>query len=551
MLDTKEPSGTLIGFGLATAWTWIRGSSRGNFNLDAVSSRVGEEGSVRARSTPAISVISMLAICGGAAAQVCIQPAFQVGPIEVELQPVLRQALGAPIFEPRAWDHARDGTGRIFYIEQIGTLHIIQNGQVLPQACLDISSRLSYFEQRGLLGFILHKDFANPAAPGYQLLYTWHCEPRNSATPDYALAQRTHQIVLTEWKMSTANPNVVNLASERQLLRLDHGSPVHSAGGMAWGPDGYLYLTVGTPSNQPMNGQTNEHPDGSMLRIDPLHPTLTPGSTDPISRNGKYRIPADNPFAGSQTLAQEIFAYGLRHPYQMSIDQQTGVILAADVGQASFEEINVVVKGGNYGWPYLEANCTGLFELPDPPPVLIPPIVWWDHTEGRAATGAMIYRGSIQALRGKMIVSDLTLMTGGFYRGPGRLFYADIFDSNGQVLPPSQVTLQELRLTTGALPLALVALTTDPDGELYLFGVDYPNVGASIYKVTGPPTGCYPDCDQTTGPGVLDIFDFLCFSNAFANNDPYACDCDTSTGPGVCDIFDFLCFGSAFSAGCP
>ncbi len=62
---------------------------------------------------------------------------------------------------------------------------------------------------------------------------------------------------------------------------------------------------------------------------------------------------------------------------------------------------------------------------------------------------------------------------------------------------------------------------------------------------------CYPDCDTSTGPGVLDIFDFLCFGNRFAANDPYACDCDTTTGPGVCDIFDFLCFGNAFNAGCP
>jgi hypothetical protein len=62
---------------------------------------------------------------------------------------------------------------------------------------------------------------------------------------------------------------------------------------------------------------------------------------------------------------------------------------------------------------------------------------------------------------------------------------------------------------------------------------------------------CYPDCDTQSGPGVLDIFDFLCFGNRFAANDPYACDCDLSTGPGLCDVFDFLCFGNAFAAGCP
>jgi hypothetical protein len=72
-----------------------------------------------------------------------------------------------------------------------------------------------------------------------------------------------------------------------------------------------------------------------------------------------------------------------------------------------------------------------------------------------------------------------------------------------------------------------------------------------VSRVFTPDIKCYADCDQTTGNGVLDIFDFLCFGNAFAAGDPYACDCDVSTGLGVCDIFDFLCFGNFFSAGCP
>ena len=502
-----------------------------------------------ARSAPAIGLSLFAASCSTIMAQPCEPALIPEGSLTVRLEPFLRQATGAPILEPRAWDHANDGSGRIFYIEQLGTLHIIENGQVLPQPALNITSRVSYFQQRGLLGFILHKDFAVPGSPGYQKLYTWHNEPRDAAPPLYRLSVRPAQVVLTEWRMSAANPNVVDMASARELFRADHGSPVHSAGGMFWGNDGYLYFTIGTPSNTWLNGQEHTHPDGGILRIDPLDPALTPGSTDPVSINGRYRIPATNPFATHATNAREIFCWGLRHPYQISIDRPTGVILSVCVGQQLYEEINVIELGGNYGWPYLEANCPALEPVPNPAPELIEPLLAWRHSDGRAATGAIIYRGSITSLRGKMIAADLTRTTGGFFLGPGRLFYADIFDSQGQVLPASQVSAQGLQIV-GGMPVAIIALLTDPQNELYIIGQDVPNGGASIYKVVSAES-CYADCDPATGAGVLDIFDFLCFGNKFASNDPYACDCDLSTGPGVCDIFDFLCFGNAFDAGCP
>ena len=91
---------------------------------------------------------------------------------------------------------------------------------------------------------------------------------------------------------------------------------------------------------------------------------------------------------------------------------------------------------------------------------------------------------------------------------------------------------------------------TSSNGGGTFFFVNGSELPAIRITLDGPPP-CYPDCDTQTGPGVLDIFDFLCFGNRFSANDPYACDCDTSTGQGVCDIFDFLCFGNEFNAGCP
>ncbi len=124
------------------------------------------------------------------------------------------------------------------------------------------------------------------------------------------------------------------------------------------------------------------------------------------------------------------------------------------------------------------------------------------------------------------------------------------FDDQGR-----QVWLRQFGTTVTD---AAQVIVTDFDGRLYLGGStegDLAGPGAGdgdvwIARWT-TDSSCYPDCDQSTGPGVLDIFDFLCFGNRFTAGDPYACDCDTSTGPGICDIFDFLCFGNAFSAGCP
>jgi hypothetical protein len=97
-----------------------------------------------------------------------------------------------------------------------------------------------------------------------------------------------------------------------------------------------------------------------------------------------------------------------------------------------------------------------------------------------------------------------------------------------------------------------LGVVTIMDGREGYDATNWTNVAFPRTRITFDAGGaCYPDCDTQSGPGVLDIFDFLCFGNRFSANDPYACDCDTSTGLGVCDIFDFLCFGNAFSAGCP
>lgn len=504
---------------------------------------------------PAALAIGVVMV-SSAAGQTCRPAPFPMGSISARVEPILLQDRGDPIFEPRCWAPAGDGTGRVFFLEQIGRVHIYQTGAVLQQPVLDVSDRMYYAQQRGLLALVLHPGFADVSSPGHQKLYTWSCEPRNSAPPDYALLSGpiTHQLVLTEWTMSASNPNSADPGLEREVFRADFGAPSHSGGSPVFGPDGYMYFSMGAPANRPLSGQEHDHPDGSILRIDPLDPLLTPASLDPISANGKYRIARDNPFVGVAGHAPEIYAWGLRHPWRMAFDPLTGVLIAGDVGDALYEEVNIILRGGNYGWPYYEGDCPGLYPPPNPAPEFVKPIIVWHHDEGRAVVGTHVYRGSaIPELYGRLLAVDMTKYRGGFFSGPGRIFHAAVYDANGALLPRNEIVVEELQIGEGGegLPMAPVDVAIDADGEIILLGVVTPWQGGSVYRLEPLVKACYADCDQTTGPGVLDIFDFLCFANAFAAGDPYACDCDVSTGPGVCDIFDFLCFGGAFAAGCP
>ena len=197
-------------------------------------------------------------------------------------------------------------------------------------------------------------------------------------------------------------------------------------------PIGFLYLGLGDGGNandvgpshiEPGgNAQNLSTPLGKMLRIDPLNPTLTAGSSNSISANGQYRIPASNPFQAAGQ-APEIYAYGLRNPYRFSFDRLSGGLFLADVGQNNIEEINQIVLGGNYGWAIKEGdflfnrgNGTIGARSPGDPAGLIDPIsgmlgtLEYDHGDGISITGGFVYRGTaIPELFGKYVFGDLAL----------------------------------------------------------------------------------------------------------------------------------------------
>ena len=196
---------------------------------------------------------------------------------------------------------------------------------------------------------------------------------------------------------------------------------------------------------------------GKILRIDPR------GSN---SANGQYGIPTDNPFVGREG-DDEIFAYGFRNPFRMSFDSRTGELYAADVGQNDIEEVNIVTRGGNYGWPIKEG--TFLFDMngvdegfttvdsPGAPAGLIDPIAQYDHDEGVSVTGGFVYRGrQVRDLRGTYVFGDFTAS----FAGPqGRLFHVD---RDGE--------LAELIPANGPVGMFVTGFGQDRRGELYVMG---------------------------------------------------------------------------------
>ena len=420
----------------------------------------------------------LLAACAtaGAQHQNLLPNAIQPGTIHVDFNTVAT-GLVAPVYGVAAPGDASD----LFVVDQGGKVDIVHNGVQQATPFLDLSSIESAvplkagYDERGLLGLAFSPGFANPASSGFHTFYTYQSEATGTAPADFAPAPGTvttgidHQNVLTQWKVSSANPNVVDLTSRKDLLREDHPSLNHNGGTIAFGPDGDLYLAIGDggTANDAGNGHiasTGNAQDlsvimGKMLRIDP---------TGNNSANGKYGIPTDNPFVNTPGAAKEIYANGFRNPYKFSFDGPSGKLIEGDVGQNQVEEINTIDKGGNYGWPIKEGtflfNRTGPntgtvnpTNSPGSPTGLIDPLAEYDHNNGSAVVGGFIYHGSLMPqLDGKYVFGDFSNSA---FTGPanGRLFYMDL--SNDQI--------KEFNLTT-PLGMWLKGFGQDANGELYV-----------------------------------------------------------------------------------
>jgi glucose/arabinose dehydrogenase len=442
-------------------------------------------------------------------------PAIPKGNISIQLVPVAT-GLGAPDYGI----NPPGDTSRLFVVEQKGTLRIIQNGSLLPGNALDIQSRVqiapvgtgplnpgSATDERGFLGLAFHPGFNDALSPGYRTLYTYTSEALGPGAtyPAPNGATQNYKNLIAEWKMSAADPNVVDPASRREIISFGKNAGNHNGGTITFGPDGYLYLGLGDGGNANDNGASHNTtigngqdlatPLGKMIRIDPLNPSLTFGP-NPISSNGQYRIPTTNPFQGAGQ-APEIFAYGFRNPYRFSFDTANGDLIVADVGQNTIEEIDKVTIGGNYGWVVKEGTFTFnrstgavIANSPGSPAGYIDPITGtqgtleYDHGDGISITGGFVYRGSaIPELYGKYVFGDLAV-TGSPTRIDGRLFYADMQTGLIKEFLIPQFVNDKLPNS-----LTVHGFGQDGNGELYAIVTNTPPNGSGgiVYRFAAVP----------------------------------------------------------------
>lgn len=275
---------------------------------------------------------------------------------------------------------------RLFVVQQNGMIKIIQpNGAVNPVNFLDISTKIVYGGERGLLGLAFHPQYLTN---GYFFVYY-----NNTAG----------NVVVARYTVSATDPNVADPNSEKILLNIPKPFENHNGGSIHFAPDGKLWIITGDGGSggDPNNNAQNKNVLlGKMLRID------VDAATNP------YNIPTDNPFAGSTVDgADEVWAYGLRNGWKFSFDLETGNVWIADVGQGAIEEINkmpISQAGLNYGWRCYEGNTAYNTAGCPPQSSMIFPVAIYDHSGGKCSiTGGYVYRGSeYPSLQGKYFFAD-------------------------------------------------------------------------------------------------------------------------------------------------
>jgi len=336
-------------------------------------------------------------------------------PVRVALQPVA-EGLTSPLSVVPLPDRGA------LVVDQIGFLRFLGgNGMLGPEPVLNLTNRLSAmnhgaFDERGLIDVALHPRFAE----NRRIFVTYTAPRRAEAPADWDCTLR-----LAEFQLPAGDPPRVDPASEKVLLEVDKPFANHNGGRMAFGPDGLLYLGVGDGGNAHDQGKRPETGNGQNLRT--LLGKILRLDVDRASDGRAYGIPSDNPFADGREGLPEIYAYGLRNPWGLAFDQGgTGELFVADVGQDLFEEVDIIRKGGNYGW-FLREGFEGFnAKSPKTPPTnaptvgargepLLDPILQYRHTglkkdpeaQGISITGGYVYRGqAFPALQGRYVFGD-------------------------------------------------------------------------------------------------------------------------------------------------
>ena len=380
-----------------------------------------------------------------------------------------------------------DDSGRLVINELRGVLYIFDERANTLDAFLDIRDAGVGFDdsmfpnETGLAGFAFHPQFAQAGRPGYGKFYTAFSVSSDSGVANYLdHDSENHESVIREWTATDASANVFS-GTSREIFRIGQFAQNHNIGTLAFNYSaaaadtdyGMLFASLGDGggANDPNeNGQSLASPMSSIIRIDPLN----------SMGQSRYAIPSDNPFVGQAGVAPEIWAYGLRHPQHFSFDTD-GTMYIADIGQNQIEEINVGVKGANYGWRVREGTFATAFGIGNvrPNPVyprpadteqFTYPVLQFDHDEGNAVSSVFVYRGSgIPDLAGNLVFTDMVT---------GRVFYADLQSEEPGLIQELRIRLDGLEVnlaeavglpnTYGGGKRADLRLGIDGEGELYL-----------------------------------------------------------------------------------
>jgi glucose/arabinose dehydrogenase len=411
---------------------------------------------------------------------------------------------GVTFFNPICIATPPGENNRLFILERAGRVTVITNLAVPNRTVfMDISSRVTTGGEEGLLGIAFHPNYA---VNRYFYLF-------------YSLTTNTTGILNRHQRVSrfqtSSNPNQGDVSSELPLITQHDDYSNHNGGDMHFGNDGYLYISLGDEGNQNDAGNNSQRIDkdffSSILRIDVdkspvnVHPKPHPS----LMNATNYFIPADNPFVNAtnfngapintNALRAEIWATGMRNPWRMHFDRMTDTLYVADVGGSLKEEVNVVVKGGNYGWAYREGTNNGPKAAQAPPGFTsIAPILEYNHgsgpDQGNSITGGVLYRGNrLPAIDGKYVFADY--VSGNIWS----------LTPNGTNIVPFQ------RLTNDA---NIVAFGIDPsNGDVLMADIVANQISRLISIQIGganpPPTlaetGAFSDMTNlTVHPGIVE-----------------------------------------------
>jgi glucose/arabinose dehydrogenase len=409
-------------------------------------------------------------LCYGLASSLVLAMAAAGGPAAADVSVNLEEAASgvtAPMMMV-----SPPGDDRRFIVQQNGLIRILTpEGEILEEPFLDITEKITpqwpEFDEKGLLGLAFHPDFANNGK-----LYIAYSSPTQWHGALDKHFWWSHTNIIEEYTVSEDDPNVADETSLREISAIDWPQFNHNGHWIAFGPDGFLYISTGDGGYAndwgighnvtEGNGQDLLSPHGKILRIDVDQ-----------SGGGSYGIPQDNPFVGQEATAlPEIWAYGMRNPWRCSFDMGgENELFCGDVQQNSFEEVSIIEKGGNHGWRVMEASHCFDFEDPNNHPDdcnkdgMVMPILEYDNCtarpencEGISVTGGYVYRGSHADWDGKYIFGDWSKAFGA---PDGQLFIA----TKGQDGTWTK-ELMTVANMDGPLPYIL-AFAQDNDGEVY------------------------------------------------------------------------------------